>query len=155
MQHFNNITLQLTTLSNNFSNNAMDGTAAFTKLITSEADLAGLPATFLAQAAAKVCGLLLPCAHRVLFPDVPHTLRRPCRLVDALAHAGQRCQKCDRHPRGWALADHAGRALLHSRHHFCRQQVRPSDCAVPRLIAVFSWQDSLPEMLLSVLLTSV
>lgn len=51
---FNDITLQLTTLSNNFSNNALDGTAAWTKLITEKGDLAGLPASFLAQAAAKV-----------------------------------------------------------------------------------------------------
>ena len=51
---FNDITVQLTALSNNFSNNAMDGTAAWTKLITEKGDLAGLPASFLAQAAAKV-----------------------------------------------------------------------------------------------------
>lgn len=52
---FNDITQQLSTLSNNFSNNALDATAAFKLLITDKKDLDGLPGSFLAQAAQRVC----------------------------------------------------------------------------------------------------
>ena len=69
MERFNDITVQLTTLSNNFSNNALDGTAAVTKLITEKGDLAGLPASFLAQAAAKVSNSILwPPGNNICIP---------------------------------------------------------------------------------------
>lgn len=48
------ITQQLSVLTTNFSNNALDATAAFKELITNKADLAGLPDSFFAQAAQKV-----------------------------------------------------------------------------------------------------
>lgn len=51
---FNDITQQLSALSNNFSNNVLDATAAFKLLITDKKGLAGLPDSFLAQAAQKV-----------------------------------------------------------------------------------------------------
>jgi Zn-dependent oligopeptidase len=51
---FNEITQELSALANNFSNNALDGTAAFKKLVTDKSLLAGLPDNFLAQAAQSV-----------------------------------------------------------------------------------------------------
>ena len=55
---FNDINMQLSTLATNFSNNLLDSTAAFKKLITEKADVSGLPSSFLGQAAQQVC---LPC----------------------------------------------------------------------------------------------
>lgn len=52
---FNEITQQLSALSNNFSNNALDSTAAFKLLVTDKKGLGGLPESFLAQAAQRVC----------------------------------------------------------------------------------------------------
>ena len=54
LERFNSITLDLSTLSTNFSNNAVDAIAAFTKLVNDSAQMAGLPPSFLAQAAQKV-----------------------------------------------------------------------------------------------------
>lgn len=51
---FNEITQQLSALSTNFSNNALDSTAAFKYLVTHKADMAGLPDSFLAQSSQKV-----------------------------------------------------------------------------------------------------
>ena len=51
---FNEINLELSNLSTNFSNNLLDSTAAFKRLITDKAGVAGLPASFLGQAAQKV-----------------------------------------------------------------------------------------------------
>lgn len=53
-QRFNDINLQLSNLANNFSNNLLDSTAAFKRLITDKAGVAGLPDSFLGQAAQKV-----------------------------------------------------------------------------------------------------
>ncbi|CAL8462166.1 g1697 [Coccomyxa elongata] len=50
---FNEITQQLSALSTNFSNNALDATAAFKILINNKEGLAGMPDSFLAQAAQK------------------------------------------------------------------------------------------------------
>ncbi|EIE24270.1 oligopeptidase A [Coccomyxa subellipsoidea C-169] len=50
---FNEITQQLSALSNNFSNNALDSTAAFKLLVTDKKGLGGLPESFLAQAAQR------------------------------------------------------------------------------------------------------
>ena len=58
---FNDINMQLSTLATNFSNNLLDSTAAFKKLITEKADVSGLPTSFLGQAAQKVC---LPCPYQ-------------------------------------------------------------------------------------------
>lgn len=55
---FNDINLQLSDLSTNFSNNLLDSTAAFKRLITEKDGVAGLPASFLGQAAQKVCSPL-------------------------------------------------------------------------------------------------
>ena len=51
---FNDINLQLSDLSTSFSNNLLDSTAAFKRLITEKGGVAGLPASFLGQAAQKV-----------------------------------------------------------------------------------------------------
>ena len=51
---FNEINLLLSNLANNFSNNLMDSTAAFKRLITDKAGMAGLPDSFLGQAAQQV-----------------------------------------------------------------------------------------------------
>ncbi len=53
---FNEITQQLSALSTNFSNNALDATAAFKVLINNKEGLSGMPDSFLAQAAQKVRG---------------------------------------------------------------------------------------------------
>ena len=58
---FNDINMQLSTLATNFSNNLLDSTAAFKRLITEKADVSGLPSSFLGQAAQKVC---LPCPYQ-------------------------------------------------------------------------------------------
>jgi oligopeptidase A len=54
LARFNDITLQLSSLSTNFSNNVVDATAGFTKLINDSAQMAGLPASYRAQAAQTV-----------------------------------------------------------------------------------------------------
>ena len=51
---FNEINLLLSNLTNSFSNNLMDSTAAFKRLITDKAGMAGLPDSFLGQAAQQV-----------------------------------------------------------------------------------------------------
>jgi Zn-dependent oligopeptidase len=51
---FNEINLLLSNLANKFSNNLMDSTAAFKRLITDKDDMAGLPDSFLGQAAQQV-----------------------------------------------------------------------------------------------------
>ena len=61
---FNEITQQLSALSTNLSNNALDATAAYKVLINNKEGLAGMPDRFLAQAAQKVRashGLISPC----------------------------------------------------------------------------------------------
>ena len=55
-KRFNDINLELSDLSTNFSNNLLDSTAAFKRLITDKDGVAGLPASFLGQAAQKVRG---------------------------------------------------------------------------------------------------
>jgi oligopeptidase A len=50
-QRFNAIQLELAELSNQFSNNVLDATKAFNLTLTTSADIAGLPASLLAQAA--------------------------------------------------------------------------------------------------------
>ena len=54
---FNDINLELSDLSTNFSNNLLDSTAAFQRLITDKKGAAGLPASFLGQAAQQVRSL--------------------------------------------------------------------------------------------------
>ena len=49
-QRFKEISQELSQLASNYEENVLDATNAWTKLITDEADLAGLPATALAQA---------------------------------------------------------------------------------------------------------
>ena len=51
---FNEINLELSDLSTNFSNNLLDSTAAFKRLLTEKGGVAGLPESFLGQAAQKV-----------------------------------------------------------------------------------------------------
>jgi oligopeptidase A len=51
---FNEINLLLSNLTNSFSNNLMDSTAAFKRLITDKTGMAGLPDSFLGQAAQQV-----------------------------------------------------------------------------------------------------
>ena len=106
---FNDINMQLSTLATNFSNNLLDSTAAFKKLITEKADVSGLPSSFLGQAAQKVC---LPCPfpyHSTLgcqSLEVPHMINKANFSFSARVQAD--CHLKVSMPLQAAEAGHAG-----------------------------------------------
>ena len=100
--------MQLSTLATNFSNNLLDSTAAFKRLITEKADVSGLPNSFLGQAAQKVC---LLCPPQLLFTPDCQSLEgaasnwsncNPLARVQAVLHLNVRI------PLQAAKAGHAG-----------------------------------------------
>ena len=126
-KRFNDINLELSDLSTNFSNNLLDSTAAFKRLITDKAGVAGLPASFLGQAAQKVHGSLscgpMQCRGQAL--------KRQAVTWDGplFAHAGCEGGVC------WCICGHRsmdggiGSAILHGNYDLRRQQVRCLSCA--------------------------
>ncbi len=60
-ERFNEIKQELSQISTKFSNNLLDATKAFKKLVTDKADVDGLPASALALGAQQVRPRALPC----------------------------------------------------------------------------------------------
>lgn len=69
-ERFNQLAEELSQLSTKFSNNVLDATKAFRKLVTDKDVVAGLPPSALALAAQQVCtSVLYPLARERLLCD--------------------------------------------------------------------------------------